>query len=306
MLKSLFEEILNIFKNHPKRVIYIISFIIFITLFIAIFTFLQTNYGLDFVHTVTSEEEQQIFIFSISLNNWCTILTIVGVFFTAIWAIHEYDKRNKLSQQEKASEIAKDFADNLMERMSMISKVLLENDEIKKMFTKIVKSKKLSQFTVREISNILNDKQCFNKYDKIIFSQNSQKKYNKILQDYYNENERTKFESNFPLLIENTLNHLEALCINITSQAAGSQFIYDSLHQSFLNTIEILSVKISSNNNNNVDKYFINIIQVYNMWNSQKKNDIKKLNKTKRKIENLFTQVDKEVEKLLTKKNKTV
>ena len=110
----------------------------------------------------------------------------------------------------------------------------------------------------------------------------------------------------FPLLIENTLNKLEAICINISSQAAGSQFIYESLHQMFLSTVEILSIKISASNTNNVDKYYVNIIYVYNMWCSQKEKDISKFNKTNKKISKLQMQADKEIRKLLNKPIKTV
>lgn len=305
MLKSLLEEIINMFKNHPKRVIFIISFTVIITLLVVFFTFLQVNYGLDFVHTVTSEEEQQIFIFKISLNNWCTILTIVGVFFTAIWAIHEYDKRNKLSQQEKASEIAQNFANNLIERMGLISEVLMRNQEVEKII-KVINNSSISQFTLFEVQSIFNDQNCIDKFCQIVLSKNTQKRYNRILNKLYNEKEKEKFDSKFSVLVDNTLNQLEAICINISSKAAGSQFIYESLHQMFLSTIEILYLRISSNNNNNVDKYYTNIISVYNMWNIQKNRDIKKLNNINKKIQKNQEKMKKEIRKLLNKQTKTV
>lgn len=294
-------------KRHPTRTKVITIFFISLILFIIFFIILKKVFGIDCISIYYSEEEQQIIFFNfISLNNFLTLLTLIGMIVGAIWALMQYDKNTKVRQQEKAAEIAKDFADNLMERLALISNVLMPNQEIKKMLNKIAKSKKLNQFTTREICNILNDKQCFKKYDKIILSKNSQDRYDEILKKRYNENERQKFESYFPLLVENTLNHLEAICINISSKAAGSQFIYDSLHQSFLKTIELLSVKISSHNNNNIDKYFVNIIQVYNMWNFQKEQDIKRFLKTQRKIDSLITAANKEVDNLLIKKNKTV
>ena len=106
--------------------------------------------------------------------------------------------------------------------------------------------------------------------------------------------------------MENTLNKLEAICMSISSQAAGSQFIYESLHQMFLSTVETLSIKISSPNLNNVDKYYTNIISVYNIWNAQKQKDINKLNKTTKKINKLKNKVNKEISKLLSKQTKTV
>lgn len=293
-------------KRHPKRTLVVIFFLIFIVIVIAISNLVQTFFRINIINIVNSDEVQQILIFGISLDNWCTLLTMFGVVIGAGWGLIQYDKNMKLRQQEKASEIAQDFANNLIEKTALISDTLMSNKEFQKMIVKIVKSKKLNQFTYWEIANILNDKQCFNKCEQIIRSQRTQQKYTQLLEKKYNETERTKFNSNFSILVETTLNHIEAVCINISSKAAGSQFIYDSLHQSFLNITEILSIKISKNNDNNVDKYFINIINVYNMWNKQKNKDIQKFNKTQAKINKLNHKVSLEVNKLLNKKSKTV
>ena len=234
-----------------------------------------------------------------------------------IWALYQYNKGKKEKQQEKAAEIAKDFADDLVERMGMISGVLRKNNEIKGMIESVVKSKKLSQFTTLEIAKILGNTKCFEKFDTILHSEEIQKEYKEMLNKRYSEKEQEKFESYFPLLIENTLNRLEAICISISSQAAGSQFIYNSLHQSFLYNVEVLSIEISSSNDNNFDKFYTNIIAVYNMCNKQKEKEIKKLKKTSKKIEQLNasadkkvkktnSKVEKEITKLLSKKNETV
>lgn len=293
-------------QRHPKRALIVIFFLIFIVIMIAISNLAQTFFGINIISIVNSDEVQQILIFGISLDNWCTLLTMFGVVMGAGWGLMQYDKNIKLRQQEKASEIAQDFANNLIEKTALISDTLMSNKEFQKMIVKIVKSKKLKQFTYLEIIDILGDKQCFNKCEQIIRSKRTQQKYTQLLKTKYNETECTRFNSNFSILVETTLNHIEAVCINISSKAAGSQFIYDSLHQSFLNITEILSIKISKGNYNNVDKYFINIIDVYNMWNKQKNKDIQKFNKTQAKINKLKYKASLEVNKLLNKKSKTV
>lgn len=293
-------------QRHPKRALVVIFFLIFIVIVIAISNLAQTFFGINIINIVNSDEVQQILIFGISLDNWCTLLTMFGVVIGAGWGLIQYDKNMKLRQQEKASEIAQDFANNLIEKTALISDTLMSNKEFQKMIVKIVKSKKLNQFTYWEIIDNLGDKQCFNKCEQIIRSKRTQQKYTQLLKTKYNETECTRFNSNFSILVETTLNHIEAVCINISSKAAGSQFIYDSLHQSFLNITEILSIKISKGNYNNVDKYFINIIDVYNMWNKQKNKDIQKFNKTQAKINKLKYKASLEVNKLLNKKSKTV
>lgn len=298
-ISKLIHSIFSLIKSIVcKYYIYIIIFIITIVI-----TLLIHNAT---IITPENFESQQILINNISLENWSTIITTIGLLSTAIWSMFQYNKSRIAKQQEKASEIAQTFSNDLIEKTGLISDVLMDNPEVQKMVHSIKKSKRLNQFTTLEILNILDDQKCFEKYDKIVKSQRTQARYTELLSKRYDQFERQSFNSYFPLLVENTLNQLEAICINISSEAAGSQFIYNSLHQSLLYTVEVLSVKISSHNNNNVDKYYTNIIDVYNMWNIQKNKDIKKLERTQSKINKLNDKVDREVNKLLNKKGKTV
>ena len=286
-------------KEHFVRVV-------FITAILGICCFLFTLFPREnILDSNNNISEQHIIILGITLENWLTALSIIGLIIGAIWAIYQFDKTINRKQQEKSSEIAKDFANNFVERFSIISKVLLKNEEIKAMLSKI-SNENLKSFTNMEILDIVKDKNCFNKYSQIINSKKTQIRYKTLLNKFYNKKEQEKFNSYFPLLVENTLNQLEAACINISSNAAGSEYIYNSLHQSFLHFVEILSVKISTNNRNNVDKYYTHIIQVYNMWNNQKSKDIEKFNKTQKKINKLNNKAKNEIKKLLEKKNKTV
>ena len=298
-IKSHFRNWFYYLKEHLVKIIFI--FLIFI-LACYIFTLFPQNNIIDCNNYLT---EQYIMLLGITLENWFTWLSIVGLIVAAVWAIYQFDKSTNRKQQEKASDIAQDFADNLIERISIISCVLLKNNEIQKML-KPISNATLKNFTTIEILNIINNKNCFDNYSKILTSKKTQARYKCILNKLYTKKEQEKFPSKFTLLVETTLNKLEATCINISSNAAGSEYIYNSLHQSFLQFVEILAIKISANNHNNVDKYFTHIIQVYNMWNKQKLKDIEKLNKTKRQIEKLNKKANKKIEKLLEKENKTV
>lgn len=291
---SIVKEIPNIFKF-----LLIIS-LVALFLFSSVWLFKYCN-----IQNPTDVQSQEIYIYEISLGNWCTWITLIGLLFTALWSMHQYNKNRLSKQQEKASEIAQDFANNLIERMGLISYVLTPIPIIKEIM-KNLDTSRLNEFTAMEILEILNDEKYIDSFFETIESDDTQKKYNDILKQKYNDKEIEKFDSTFALLIENTLNKLEAICINISSKAAGSQFIYESLHQMFLSTVEILSIKISIANTDNIDKYYLNIISVYNMWNIQKENDIKKLKKTRKKVQRLEKKRDKEIKKLLSKQTKTV
>lgn len=291
------EHLTNFLKYLWERLICIILLLIFI----AIITFLFFhNCVILNPGTVSSQE---ILFFGISLTNIGTWFTSIALFFTAIWSMYQYTKSRLSKQQEKAAKIAQDFSDNLVERMGLISTVLMSNEASRKIIENL-DTERLSQFTHIELLKIINNEEVFDTFQNIIEDEKTQKLYDTLLKSTYNEFEYNKFDSSFALLIENTLNRLEALCINISSKAAGSQFIYDSLHFIFLSTIEILSIKIATDNVDNVDKYYINIISVYNMWKGQKNIDIKKYNKYKNKIKKLAMQADKKVTNLMKKSAK--
>lgn len=297
--KTNWEHFINFIKFISERLLCILITLLIVVLITALF-FKKAE-----IQNPESVESQQILFYGISLDNLGTWFTFIGLIITAIWSVHQYNKNRSSKQQEKAADIAKDFADNLVERMGLITHVLSYNKEIQNIMQKLDISK-LNQFTEIEIKEILNNNNLIIAFLKIINSKKTQKKYKELLNKQYSIKEQEKFDSYFPLLVENTLNKLETSCINISSKAAGSQFIYESLHQMFLSTVEILAIKISITNTNNVDKYYTNIISVYNMWNRQRNKDIIKLNKTNKKIKRLQDKMEKEVKKLLIKQTKTV
>ena len=288
-------------KSHWRRFLTLLLFIIF---FIIIFNKFSEIEPVE-------NKEQIIVICGITLQNWGTILAICGTVYTLIWGMFEYDKRRIISQQQKASEIADEFSKDIVEKLAMISSTLLGN---KKFSTKLKKidANKLKRFDRFELEEILDYEESkktevfISEILEIIHSESTQNEYRKKLENWYGEDEMKKFPKKFSLLVQLTLNRLEFLCMNISSNVAGSQFIYQSLHQVFLQTIHILSVEICSKNHNNVDKYYTNVIEVYNMWNKEKIKNIKKLEKTTAKIEKLRNKSQKEIEKLLHIKSKTV
>ena len=75
--------------------------------------------------------------------------------------------------------------------------------------------------------------------------------------------------------------------MNISSHAAGSTFIYQSLHQIFFDTVNTLAFEISIRNDGKYsDKFYTNIIHVYNEWQKiykkSRKNETNKKNQNKK------------------------
>lgn len=299
--------------------------IIFITLLFVNFCFVLTLFP-----KVFEEGEQHILIFDITLSNWSIWLGILGIICAAIWALYEFDKSRVSTQQEKASEIAKTFSDDLLVKCGIIIAVF-QNSPLNSLIEQInTLNSPFKHFTTDELREITNNDDCPSLYkndkrkidfDEIYFrileqristKSEYEQKYQKIESnnpDSKKENFFTTYEArklfildnsslpfHFSALVDDVLNDLEYVCMNISSHAAGSTFIYQSLHQMFFDTINTLAFEISIRNDGKYsDKFYTNIIYVYNEW--------QKLYKKSRKIEANKKDQNK---KILNPKIKTV
>ena len=181
------EHFFNFLKYISERLLCIIV-ILFIIIIATIFFFRNSV-----IINPSSFESQEILFCGISLGNLSAWFGGIAIIITAIWSMYQFVKSRTIKQQEKASVIAQDFADNIIERMGMISDVLLANGEVKILLNKI-DSLKLKQFTQIEMLDILGKSDCFTTFEKIITSKSTQKRYNKILETRYTQKEREKFD----------------------------------------------------------------------------------------------------------------
>ena len=241
-------------KEHLLRIIFILSL-----LMLSIFVLTQFT-------KIFENGEQQILIFGITISNWSTWLGILGIAGTAIWALYEFDKSRISSQQEKASEIAKTFSDDLLHKCSVLIAVF-QNSPLKSILGNInILNSPFEHFTTDELREITNNddfpslyKKEKNKinfdyiyfrilekrisvdeeYNKKYTSETEKNKNEKEKQHYYSNEEaqglfildNSSFPFHFLSLVDEVLNTLEYVCMNISSHAAGSTFIYQSLHQ---------------------------------------------------------------------------
>lgn len=67
-------------------------------------------------------------------------------------------------------------------------------------------------------------------------------------------------------ILEKTLNSLEYFCMYFNNGIAEEEVVYQSLHQSFLSMVKMLYFRIAYQNENGKDKYYTNIIELYNNW----------------------------------------
>ena len=161
-LDKIKSHLLNWWEYIKEHFVRIIVILIIVAICLYYFTlFPKNNIAIDNVIN-----EQHIIIFGITLENWFTWFSLVGLILTSIWAIYQFDKNIVLKQQEKASEIAKSFSDKLTIKCSIICGVI-NNSELFHLLE--LKSKKYNDFKVfntNEIRSIYNDDNFIEKYKK--------------------------------------------------------------------------------------------------------------------------------------------
>ena len=168
-----------------------------------------------------------------------TLLSTIGVYW-------DYRHRKNKERAEKSIHIAEEFAKNVITPISILD-AFFEKLEIDKIINKI-DFLQLEDFDNEELKNIY-DQKDIDSYIKIMNTGDP--------------------EGKIRTLICNTLNRLEYLCMYISTNVANEKYIYNSLHQQFLSAIALLYFEISMPNIDDKDKYYTNIIHVYNLWKNK-------------------------------------
>lgn len=90
-----------------------------------------------------------------------------------------------------------------------------------------------------------------------------------------------------------TLNKLEWIAMNFTSNIANEKVIYQSLHQVYLKTCLSGYIIIANRNREGHEKYYLNLIEHYNDWNKRKQKAINKHAKLNQKQRRGFVKTKK-------------
>lgn len=292
-LKNLIIEKIKCFYSRFKYVILLMAFILFL---LGIFLCEKTE--------PDSIETQQIKFLGVTIENWGQWITIITIPYTAGWAIFQFKKNISAKKQEKAAEIGKEFSKDLINKCGIINAVYKASslNELLKFDEKNYDDFRF--FNADELRKIYRDDNFPTIYNETrikladeldglyhhvlimgITPYNNKKKVKLILDIENNIVEEVK-ESDIKLinpyilqnkdlpyhfadLVSDVLNQLEYMCMDISSKATDSCYIYQSLHQMFLRTVRTLAAEISVDNCSFSDKYYTNIIHVYNEWTNR-------------------------------------
>lgn len=305
---------MNYIKKNLLHLINFINYIIehsFCILILVLIIFLS---GVLLVHLpiVNPEniESQQILIFNVSLENWGIWCTAIGLIITAFWSTYQYTKNVARKQQEKGAEISKMVSQTLLNKCAILGKVIIQSelnnifefDNLKPtVFSKFNNSELCKLFKEPEsatfqIKSILSNNSLQQIYFRVLETNITQKDYNSISSKTYTDEDarelfildNSSFPFNFLELINSVLNDLEYISMYIASQSTDSKYIYQSLHQFFLKTVKLLGPIICLQNKNYSDKYYINIIYVYNYWCNLRDIDKRREHKKEEKVNKIL------------------
>jgi len=81
--------------------------------------------------------------------------------------------------------------------------------------------------------------------------------------------------SEYAYLVIGTLNSLEYFSMYFVHNVADHTVVYQSLHMTFLEAVRMLYYDIASANTNGESKYYVNTIELFNIWN--KTSEVQKL-----------------------------
>lgn len=307
-LKDLTKEKIKNFYSRFKYLLLLVFFVIFL-----LCIFLCEKKEPDTIET------QQIRFLGITIENWAQWVTIVALPYTAGWAFYQFKKNNSAKKQEKAVQIGKEFSNNLINKCGIINDVFRSSslNELLKFEEKNYDDFKF--FNVDELRNIYKNDDFPTQYverrnsliqelddiyhERLIKSIVPYVDKRKIKIDMENKKieEIKEIKQTNPYILQNkdlpyhffdlvsdVLNQLEYICMDISSKATDSRYIYQSLHQMFLRTVRTLAVEISVDNKNFSDKYYTNIIHVYNDWTIRYVKDLKIEKRKKEKINKIL------------------
>lgn len=238
-------------------------------------------------------------LLSLKQPDWYIYITSAGTLLTTIilsFYIYQYIKNKKRQRYEKSLEYANQYAKDIISPISYIIGIY-EKAKITDILH-IIKNSELKRFDQEELNQLLDSEKqkryanaindislssiittrlhCYlAPFPDVIDKLNLSKIKVEDREDFVKKHLIIEFHS----ICDDVLNNLESIAMAFRLKVADQNAVYDSLHQTFISTMHVLYCKIASINQPNENKYFTNIIGLYNLWN--KKSSRKKAKRAK-------------------------
>lgn len=191
---------------------------------------------------------EQICIQQADRTFYLGVFALIVAFVSACVVYLDYRHKKSKEHAEKSILIAKQFSDDIIERISIIVELFKKND-IEPIIQKI-KFTKLNNFNCDELNELYSSEDIRNYKEKL-----------SSLSIKTNNN-----EINARKYITQTLNTLEYVSMYISTNVADEKYIYNSLHDLFFTITHLLYICIATTNEDCKNLYYSNLIFVFNLW----------------------------------------
>ncbi|NBI65079.1 hypothetical protein D3Z38_19065 [Clostridiales bacterium] len=248
-----------------------------------------------------------LFTNQVALENTYYIIQItIGIIMSlgAIIAVWQYvlnarAERAKIAndQIQKAIDLSEYYKDNILIKFTAL-KYIFEQSDVKSIFVSI-DCARMKTFNSVELKEVLSDRQCkkikellslektaqiivdaeriyntdFNIWQHIEYGDEGEGESEKLIID---PDIQMSIMSQF---INSLLNNMEYFAMNFTHGTADDTVVYRSLHQTYLQAVELLYYNIAKNNIPGGAEYFTNVVELYKKWHNKTKAKNEKLEK---------------------------
>jgi len=225
-----------------------------------------------------------------------TIISLIFIAFQVRLAVKDYKITNDRLRKDKAIELAKYYEETILPLSTKLSWVFKEID-LNRLYSNIDEQKMIdfdndeliglcSSTVIQDYMEILQSKECkdvYNKFciiieDSMDFNTRFNLEIDGIEDCDIDERELSSALESFTDMktgvslgktISGLLNKLEFFAMNFNYNIADESVVYQSLHQSYRGVIKLLYIQISSLNKDPKDKYYTNVIELFNTWNKR-------------------------------------
>ena len=220
----------------------------------------------------------------------CLLLTFLVAVVSAIYAVKSYKKQQNRARKEMACNLAQIYAETILPDYQFIYTVL-DTSGIAKEAKELFPMEEFKVFDENELNCFIEYKERTRKeVDEIYSNVNGEHVFalllcrdpslskieelsNMILGTEPHSHTLKKYwEMNFSLEIPSLLNRFEWFTMSLRYGIADEEILFQSLHQTFLSAVWLLYYYIArSNKNAPGDKYYTNIIWLFDRWHSRLK-----------------------------------
>ena len=214
--------------------------------------------------------------------------TMLVAAVSAFCAFLAYHNQRTRSAKSAACDLAKYYANNIIERYTFVDDVYSSNG-----YTELVKKifpiSKIKEFTYQEMLDFIKESsngacplknapsipdELFLKYKLCnVKSAAEQAQYahqnsqHKMIEE--DESKKNPLQNDLHVVEGKLLNDLEWFSMQCRYGVADEKLLYQSLHQTFLAEVQLLYLQISIVNRSSEDKYYTNTIWLFEKWKNR-------------------------------------